>query len=322
MRGLASCFAALLVGASALGANGRIIAIGDEWLLSDHAFSGAPAQAQQLATNISNYFTGGVPSAFLVKSNAAAIPPLGGRGVLGTALANYMTGLGHSWVVDNSATLTLGQLLQYRGVFLAGSPGSGTANADILKQYVNAGGNVLIMAGTGNIAGGAAGEAAAWNPFLNKFGLAFGSTYFGLPPTNTLLTIPTLVSANPLGKSISLVEWGYGQTVSDLEPTNPLNEVALYGDFTGQPSPPPSGDVAKQPIIGTYNIATVCSGDLNNDGYVDDSDFVLFVNAYNILDCADPAMPAGCPADFNGDGVVDDGDFVIFVQSYDLLVCP
>lgn len=321
MRGFAACLAALLTGSGALGANGRIIAIGDEWLLSDHAFSVAPAQAQQLATNISNFFTNGSPSAFLVKSNAAPIPPLGGRGVLGGSLATFMTGLGHTWVVDNSATLTLSQLLQYRGIFLAGAPGSGTTNADILKQYVNAGGNVLIMAGTGDVGGGAAGEAAAWNPFLNKFGLAFGSIYFGLPPNNTLLAIPTLVSGNPLGKSISLVEWGYGQTVSDLEPSNPLNEVALYGDFTGKPSPP-SGDVAKQPIIGTYNIATVCSGDLNNDGFVDDSDFVLFVAAYNILDCADPGMPAGCPADLDGDGFVDDADFVIFIQSYDLLVCP
>ena len=41
-----------------------------------------------------------------------------------------------------------------------------------------------------------------------------------------------------------------------------------------------------------------------------------------MLDCADPAMPAGCPADLNGDGVVDDADFVIFLPAYDALVCP
>ncbi|MGH7242637.1 MAG: hypothetical protein ACREJD_04400 [Phycisphaerales bacterium] len=65
-----------------------------------------------------------------------------------------------------------------------------------------------------------------------------------------------------------------------------------------------------------------CTGDINKDGFVDDSDFVLFLAAYNILDCADPAMPAGCPADFNRDGVVDDGDFVLFVVAYNELVCP
>lgn len=65
-----------------------------------------------------------------------------------------------------------------------------------------------------------------------------------------------------------------------------------------------------------------CSGDLNADGFVDDGDFVLFVSAYNILDCADPAMAPGCPADLNGDGFVDDGDFVLFVVAYNTLVCP
>ncbi|MGH7245015.1 MAG: hypothetical protein ACREJD_16490 [Phycisphaerales bacterium] len=68
--------------------------------------------------------------------------------------------------------------------------------------------------------------------------------------------------------------------------------------------------------------ANPCPCDLNGDGFVDDADFVIFVNAYNILDCADPFMPAGCPADFNGDGFVDDADFVIFVPAYNELVCP
>jgi len=65
-----------------------------------------------------------------------------------------------------------------------------------------------------------------------------------------------------------------------------------------------------------------CPADINNDGVVDDTDFVLFVVAYNILDCADPSMPAGCPADINGDGFVDDSDFSSFVVAYNALVCP
>ncbi|MBX3387963.1 MAG: hypothetical protein KF691_00765 [Phycisphaeraceae bacterium] len=65
-----------------------------------------------------------------------------------------------------------------------------------------------------------------------------------------------------------------------------------------------------------------CPGDLNGDGFVDDSDFVLFVVAYNLLDCADPSMPAGCPSDLTGDGFVDDADFVQFVFAYNNLICP
>ncbi|MBY0113064.1 MAG: hypothetical protein K2Y21_09595 [Phycisphaerales bacterium] len=65
-----------------------------------------------------------------------------------------------------------------------------------------------------------------------------------------------------------------------------------------------------------------CIGDLNNDGFVDDSDFVLFASAYNLLVCSDPAMPYPCPADFNSDGGVDDTDFVAFASAYNDLICP
>ena len=64
-----------------------------------------------------------------------------------------------------------------------------------------------------------------------------------------------------------------------------------------------------------------CPGDLNNDDQVDDADFQSFAAAYNLLVCADPAMPAGCPADVNGDGFVDDVDFQIFATAYDALIC-
>jgi hypothetical protein len=61
---------------------------------------------------------------------------------------------------------------------------------------------------------------------------------------------------------------------------------------------------------------------LNSDTLVDDLDFSIFTVAYDILDCGDPAMPAGCPADLNSDGVVDDADFSVFVIAYEALLCP
>lgn len=64
-----------------------------------------------------------------------------------------------------------------------------------------------------------------------------------------------------------------------------------------------------------------CPSDLNGDVAVDDSDFALFVTAYNLLDCADPAMAPGCPADLNTDGAVNDLDFVVFVAAYSELIC-
>lgn len=75
-------------------------------------------------------------------------------------------------------------------------------------------------------------------------------------------------------------------------------------------------------IVGGVPQPLSCPADLNNDTFVDDADFVLFAQAYNVLDCADPAMASGCPADFNRDGYVDDGDFVTFAAAYNELVCP
>ena len=72
-------------------------------------------------------------------------------------------------------------------------------------------------------------------------------------------------------------------------------------------------------LITGFNIA--CPANLNADCGVDDLDLQIFAPAYNILDCADPSMPAGCPADLNKDGFVDDLDFSIFAVAYDGLIC-
>ncbi|MBL8885477.1 MAG: hypothetical protein JNK16_02355 [Phycisphaerales bacterium] len=309
------CAAATIVATSAMAGNGRIIAIGDEWLVSDLAFATQPAQSKQLTDNIAKFFTDDSPSRMLVWSTSG--PLMGSeRGVRGVAFANRLHELGHTLDVNPSAPFTLATLRNYRAVFLAGLSGSGSEHAQVLEAYVREGGNVIVMAGTGDI-GGAPTEAGQWNYFLNKFGLAFGDTWFVYG--SSLITVPTLPSANPLGKLITHVQWGYGQTVYSTQPGNPLVEIAVYGDFTGLTPPPPGSAV--QPIIGTVNILTKCLGDLDNNGMVNDEDFVIFVQHYNLLLCEDASMPPACPSDFNADGVVDDVDFTIFIQSYDLPIC-
>lgn len=89
----------------------------------------------------------------------------------------------------------------------------------------------------------------------------------------------------------------------------PWENLALF-DFTGNA------------LESWSAFAPFCIGDLNADRSVDDTDFVTFVGAYNILDCADINMPAPCPADLNFDGFVDDTDFVLFAKAYNELVCP
>ncbi|MBX3389493.1 MAG: hypothetical protein KF691_08570 [Phycisphaeraceae bacterium] len=65
-----------------------------------------------------------------------------------------------------------------------------------------------------------------------------------------------------------------------------------------------------------YNIDS-CAADFNNDGLVDDADFVFFVSKYNDL-----LIPGAYrPGDLNGDSLCDDSDFVIFVAAYNDLLC-
>ena len=79
---------------------------------------------------------------------------------------------------------------------------------------------------------------------------------------------------------------------------------------------------------GVYNRVAVlgswasCAADFNGDGQVDDVDFVLFAQQYDLFVCSAPGMPAGCAADLDDNGQVDDVDFVLFAQQYDGFVCP
>ena len=107
--------------------------------------------------------------------------------------------------------------------------------------------------------------------------------------------------------------------------------VQSDGSFGNQTLPPLNAGSAAVGIdpnfatLGGTQFATftlASKADFNLDTYVDDSDFVVFAEAYNLLVCTDPGMGAGCPADLNADGFVDDGDFVLFSAAYDALVCP
>lgn len=103
--------------------------------------------------------------------------------------------------------------------------------------------------------------------------------------------------------SVAAGRWSIGMGPDATTHTNLSQKLALVARFAFVPK-------------------GVCYGDLNNDGIVEDTDFVMFASAYDRLDCSDPVMPMGCPADLTFDRFVDDTDFVFFVSSYDALVCP
>lgn len=80
-----------------------------------------------------------------------------------------------------------------------------------------------------------------------------------------------------------------------------------------------ASSVIRMPIFcGSAGCPNVCSmADFNGDGLVDDTDFVLFADAYNDL-----VVPiANVLGDLNADAFVDDADFSAFSVAYDTLIC-
>lgn len=139
----------------------------------------------------------------------------------------------------------------------------------------------------------------------------------GTPAQSVGVISTTLAATNDIGEGSSLAG-----TVS-LDSASPAGSYqVVYTIATSDENL--AGAVARPTltltVVGT--IVEACPGDLNGDGYVDDSDFVQFASAYDLFDCADPSMPAGCAADLNGDGYVDDSDFVLFASAYDAFICP
>jgi hypothetical protein len=177
---------------------------------------------------------------------------------------------------------------------------------------------------------------------INYFADGSG-TYDILGPANTIINISPIrpegiVFVNPgnpgfTKHSVLICDYsGAKVDAFEVDPNGDPILASMRTMITGFNGPeggtrdPRTGDFlfstfAGQRLILITGFNLVCPANLNADCGVDDLDFQIFAPAYNILDCADPEMPAGCPADLNEDGFVDDLDFQIFAVAYDGLTC-
>jgi choice-of-anchor A domain-containing protein len=201
---------------------GRIVVNNDEWTLSNSGFS-QNANAAAFARNVAQWFTGGRPGRFLVYSN--------NFGLRESALAAAMTQAGHSWSAGTSVPFTLATFQQYDGVFFGGTY---TIDIQVMTQYVQQGGNIYVMAGTGT--GGASYEASVWNPFLQAFGLRYGSVYNGVC-ANVAGT-----AAHPVLAGVPSLYYCNGNSVQRLSATDPNTAIihesggqGLIGVYDGRP---------------------------------------------------------------------------------------
>jgi len=208
-------------------ATGKVLASGDEWVLSDAAYSGNNGSTTAFANNIVGYVGG---TRYLIAANDWQ------NIAYGSGFQSQLASLGVTTTDNPSFTFSLASLAQFDAVFLAGTNGSGTANASLLNQYVQSSGSVFVCLGTGEM-GGAPGEAAAWNPFLETWGLTAGSAeYFGAG------NVPLVPSGHPLQVNVAAITWSAGQEISVLDP----NATVFTGQF--------GGAIGNRGILGVANV--------------------------------------------------------------------
>jgi len=210
---------------------GYLIVNNDEWTLSNTGFTNSPT-TDVFINNITNLFTGDQPGDFLAYS--------ANFGLGQSDLANAMTAAGHDWTVSTADPFNLTTLSAYDGVFLGGHVGGGYLPTQPVIDYLQGGGNVYIMAGTGN--GGSAAEAAAWNPILATAGLQYQGSYNGVSSS-----VAPDDPSHPLLAGVSDLYFYFGNSVLDLDTTGTNGEILFTSGGQGMLAlgsfgtlPPPS----------------------------------------------------------------------------------
>lgn len=198
----------LLTSATSVAASGKVVLIGDEWTLTDNAFSTNQTEAEDLVDALDTFLGS---ERYGVYSNNFAYGP---------SLDAYITGRDD----DIEDVSSIGAIGAYDTIFLAGLLGRAddATNLSIWENYIDAGGNVVITLGTGEFFN-PAGEAAAWNPLTTQYGLTAGTVWF----ESGLRNEP--VSGGSFSGTVSAMRWGNGQTVSATGDA----EIAINGAFAG-----------------------------------------------------------------------------------------
>jgi len=149
------------IGGSAL-AQGKVVVSHDEWFTQSGYFN---SNEQQFVGNVLGFFGLHSGSSVLLYSSDGFLTNSG--------FVNFLTANGINVTTDANASSFSG----YDAVFTEGN-GNLTTTGGSLASYVNAGGNVFDIGGTG--VGGSVAEAAYNNTFLSYFGLTMAPTYNGI----------------------------------------------------------------------------------------------------------------------------------------------
>ena len=207
---------------------GKIVVSADEWPTTNEGYTKTVSgSTDQFVKNVANYFTGGAQGHFLIATDNFAYA---------SSFRNSLTSAGHTFVHDKNAT----NYSDYDGIFIGGQ----AYNITLLTNYVESGGCVYVVGGTGfnNERG------ILLNPFLNQYGLEFD------PYPNTGKWLITNFSFPQLFSGVTnLYTWNPNEMMSVLGPypntqivSNQFgyNWWAVYEAPCDDPRPPVENDLA------------------------------------------------------------------------------
>lgn len=147
---------------SAALAQGKVVVSHDEWFTGQGYFN---ANEQQFTSNVLSFFG--------LHSGSSVLLYSGDSFLTNSGFVNFLTTNGINVTTNAWATSFAG----YGAVFTEGNTNLSTTGSS-LAAYVNGGGNVLDIGGTG--IGGSVAEGAYNNAFLSYFGLTMAPTYNGV----------------------------------------------------------------------------------------------------------------------------------------------
>jgi hypothetical protein len=232
----------------------RIVVNNDEWTFSSTGYTPGSNgftngnDGAFFAINVANWLTAGT-SVGLVNRTILNLSP---SYLQSGTLNGILSAGGYNTTFASGAGLTLADLQAYDAVFLGGA----AFDNAVLTSYVNGGGNVYLMGGTG-----ALDDEGAWDPFLHSFGLDFGPNYNGLgsPYTNTAMSIP-VSGTHPILSGVDHLYMGNGNTVYDINASDTrgqvvasYNGIGLIGVYDGNTATNP-GAVPEPGTLGLMGL--------------------------------------------------------------------
>ena len=194
------------------GLQAAVVVNNDEWTLSNTGFANALGDTELFVTNLASFFSGGAAGTFHAYTNNFGFTQSSLSATLGVSGHTYTTGTGFAFTPEN--------ITGYDAIFLGGFY-LDSAEISTLIDYANSGGHVYLAGGTA--VGSAATEAAAWNPFLNTFGMSYASSYNGISGN-----IDVTSATHPIFDGVSVLYQNSGSSISGTGIQVSLNGQGLY----------------------------------------------------------------------------------------------